>query len=39
MRPFPVPPAVAGLFACLPVLAVRADDPPKPGAKGNPDNV
>src|SRR5262245_58359192 len=39
MRRFAVPPAVAGLLACLAVPAVRADDPPKPGAKGNPDNV
>jgi (4-O-methyl)-D-glucuronate---lignin esterase len=30
---------VGGLLACLAVLAVRADDPPRPGAKGNPDNV
>src|SRR5215471_10847157 len=30
---------VAGLLAYVIVLAVRADDPPKPGAKGNPDNV
>src|SRR5207248_8761064 len=35
-----LPPGVAtGLVACLAVLAVRADDPPRPGAKGNPDNV
>src|SRR5262245_41845768 len=39
MRRFAVPPAVAGLLACLAVLAARADDPPKPGARGNPDNV
>ena len=30
---------IHGLLACLTVLAARADDPPKPGAKGNPDNV
>src|SRR5438045_9305815 len=35
----PFPTLSAGLLACLTVLAVRADDPPKPGAKGNPDNV
>src|SRR5262245_48145984 len=29
----------AGLLAGLLVFAVRADEPPKPGAKGNPDNV
>jgi len=39
MRRFPVPALAAGLLACLAVLALRADDPPKPGTKGNPDNV
>src|SRR5205085_9009123 len=39
MRRAPVPSPVAGLLACLTVLAARADDPPEPGAKGNPDNV
>src|SRR6476661_10854460 len=40
MRRFSVPALAAGpLVACLAVLAARADDPPKPGAKGNPDNV
>jgi hypothetical protein len=39
MRRFPVPVFAAGLLACLAVLALRADDPPKPGTKGNPDNV
>src|SRR5436305_13071590 len=39
MRRYPVPPLAAGLFACLAVLAVRADDPPKPGTRGHPDNV
>src|SRR3989442_9280113 len=41
MRRFPVPSLAAGL-ACLAVLAVRADPGapgPKPGTKGNPDNV
>ena len=31
--------SVAGLLVSITVLAVRADDPPKPGANGNPDNV
>src|SRR5438045_6273147 len=35
----PFPTLSAGLLACLTVLAARADDPPKPGEKGNPDNV
>src|SRR5579864_5610158 len=39
MRHFPVPALVAGLLACLAVLTVPADDPPRPGTKGNPDNV
>src|SRR5262245_22811767 len=39
MRRSPVPALVAGLLACLAVLAVRAQDPPKPGTTGNPDNV
>src|SRR5262245_19429538 len=39
MRHFAVPTLAAGLLACLAVLAVRADDPPKPGTTGNPDNV
>jgi hypothetical protein len=39
MRRFPVPSVAAGLLACLAVLAVRADDPPKPGTTGDPDNV
>jgi hypothetical protein len=39
MRRFPVPALAAGLLACLAVLAVGADDPPKPGTKGDPDNV
>jgi len=38
MRRFPVP-AAASLLACLAVLTVQADDPPRPGARGNPDNV
>src|SRR5689334_9066041 len=33
-----LPLCVAGLLASLTALAVQAD-PPKPGAKGNPDNV
>src|SRR5882724_12750618 len=32
-------PLLTALFACLTFLAVRADDLPKPGVKGNPDNV
>src|SRR5262245_36118703 len=39
MRRSPVPALAAALLTCLTVLALRADDPPKPGAKGNPDNV
>src|SRR5262245_11601091 len=39
MRRSSVAALAAGPLACLAVLAVRADDPPKPGAKGNPDNV
>jgi hypothetical protein len=39
MRRFHVPSVAAGLLACLAILAVRADDPPKPGTTGNPDNV
>src|SRR4051812_49916000 len=39
MRRSPAPALAAGLLACLAVLSARADDPPKPGAKGNPDNV
>jgi hypothetical protein len=42
MRRFSAAVLAAGLFACLAVLAVfavRADDPPKPGTTGNPDNV
>lgn len=39
MRRSPVLALAVGLLACLTVLAVRADDPPKPGAKGNPDNI
>src|SRR5215471_4283551 len=39
MRRYPVTALVAGLIACLALLAVRADEPPKPGTKGNPDNV
>jgi hypothetical protein len=43
----PAPALAAGLLACLTVVAVcheagglsPADDPPRPGAKGNPDNV
>jgi len=35
MRRFLVPAVVVGLA----VLTLRADDPPKPGATGNPDNV
>src|SRR5215510_5205314 len=34
-----LPPSVAALLACVIVLASRADDPPKPGSTGNPDNV
>src|SRR5262245_42537932 len=32
-------PLVAGLLACVTVLSGRADDPPRPGSTGNPDNV
>ena len=39
MRRFQAPVLAAGLLACLAVLTVRADDPPKPGTRGNPDNV
>jgi hypothetical protein len=39
MRRFPVAVAAAGLLACLVVLTVLADDPPRPGTRGNPDNV
>src|SRR5262249_46819253 len=31
--------SAAGVLASLVVLTVRADDPPKPGTRGNPDNV
>jgi hypothetical protein len=39
MNRFPVRALAAGLLACLAVLQVRADDPPKPGTKGDPANV
>ena len=39
MRRSPLPPLVAGVLSCVAVLSGRADDPPKPGATGNPDNV
>src|SRR5713226_9208706 len=39
MRRFSVLALAAGLLAYLAVLAERADDPPRPGTKGNPDNV
>src|SRR5262245_2721994 len=38
MRHSPVS-VLAAFVACLTVQVVLADDPPKPGAKGNPDNV
>ena len=39
MRRSYLPLSVAGLLACVVALAGRADDPPKPGATGNPDNL
>jgi len=39
MRRFPFPTLVAGLLMSLAVLIARADDLPKPGTTGNPDNV
>src|SRR6478752_2858158 len=39
MARFPVTRFGAGLLAGLAAFAVRADDPPKPGTRGNPDNV
>ena len=39
MRRSSLPPSVAGFLVTITVLAVQADDPPKPGATGNPDNV